>query len=73
MATMKDFTILLRAVSTAVPATEMLYSAASRLTENDEANTLILGLVADLLGLSDNKSTRNRIERVLRALPKESE
>lgn len=69
---MKEFAILLRAVATTIPATGMLYHAASMLqpgdTDSEQAhNRAVLDMTAALLGFPTNNP--ELVERVLRTLP----
>lgn len=69
---MQDFTVLLRAVSTPISATGLLYTAADILTagknQQDRAvNRAVLDLTARLLGLPTDEP--ELVERVLRSLP----
>lgn len=71
---MHDYTVLLRAVAVTMPATQMLYTAASLLTpgrnKTDRAvNDVLLEFVARLLGLPTDSP--EVVARVLRNLPPE--
>lgn len=69
---MRDYTIVLRAVSTTMRATDMLYVAASLLTSGSNAqgravNGAIVEMTARLLDLPTTEP--ELVERVLRNLP----
>lgn len=66
---LKEYSFLLRAVATTIPATGMLYLAASLLddTELTEKNIALCAMVAGLLGMPEAEP--DLIERVLRNLP----
>ena len=69
---LSDYALLLRAVSTTVSASGLLYAAASRLTEGrnkeDRAyNRAVLDMTAVLLGFGTDDP--DLVERVLRNLP----
>lgn len=71
-ATIKDFTILFRAVGVTVRATSMLYVAAEMLRPGKnmtdrEVNKSICQMVANLLSLPS--ADLSMVERVLRSLP----